>query len=163
VTRAGERDPGQRLFALLARHLQAYLDGDAFALDALADAIDDAGLDAEELETAVLALRALAGDGPAIEAIGAVPADAAPADGSHRVASPEERDSLSPEAWGCLIDLRRRGTLDPAQFERVIDRLAALGVRPVGPALALEVAANVALRGSDDLPLLSHGDNEITH
>jgi uncharacterized protein Smg (DUF494 family) len=159
MTRAADRDPAQRLFALLARHLQAYLDGDVFALDHLADTIDEAGLGADELELAVFALRALAGAGPAA----AETIDAAPASGSHRVPSPEERDSLSPEAWGCLIDLRRRGTLDPAQFERVIDRLATLGVRPVGPALALEVAANVALRGTDDLPLMAHGDGEITH
>ena len=159
MTRADERDPAQRLCALLARHLQAYLDGDAFALDHLADAIDEAGLGADEIESAVLALRMLAGDGPAaFETPGAMPAS-----GSHRVPSPEERDSLSPEAWGCLLDLRRRGTLDSAQFERVLDRLAALGVRPVGPDLALEVAANVALRGSEDLPLLAHGDGEITH
>jgi uncharacterized protein Smg (DUF494 family) len=159
VTRAPDRDPAQRLFALLARHLQAYLEGDEFALETLADAIEESGIDPVEVESAVLALRALAGDGPAA----AVACDEVPGPSTHRVLSAEERDSLSPEAWGCLLDMRQNGTLDSGQFERVLDRLATLGVRPVGLDLALEVAASVALRGTDDLPLLAHGDGEITH
>ena len=37
--------------------------------------------------------------------------------------SSEERESLSTEAWGYLLDQQREGTLDAEQFERVLDLL----------------------------------------
>jgi len=65
------------------------------------------------------------------------------------VLSAEERESLSPEAWGYLLALRRRGSLDADQFERVLDRLTSSGIRPIGIDLAREVAAEIALLGGD--------------
>ena len=67
----------------------------------------------------------------------------------YRDLSPEERESLSPEAWGYLLALRRRGSLDADQFERVLDRLTSSGIRPIGIDLAREVAAEIALLGGD--------------
>src|SRR2546428_148020 len=79
---------------------------------------------------------------------GAAPAalEETPGRGVHRMLSPLERESLSTEAWGYLLSLRRRGSLDAGQFERVLDRLTATGVRPIDVALVREVAARVALR-----------------
>jgi uncharacterized protein Smg (DUF494 family) len=160
VTGPADRDPAQRLLALVARHLQAFLEGDELALAALPDAIEEAGFDGDDVESAVLALRAMAGDGPGAAVVAS---DQAPGSSSHRVPSAEERHSMSPEAWGYLLDLRRNGALDAEQFERVLERLAATGIRPIGLDLALAVAAHVALRGAEPLPFISHGEGEITH
>ena len=62
-----------------------------------------------------------------------------------------------------LLALRQRGDLAPRQFERVLDCLAGLGVRPVDVDLAREVATEVALRDEHDTPLFTHGDREISH
>ena len=77
----------------------------------------------------------------------------------------QEQVSLSPEAWGYLIDLRRRGSLDPGQFERVLGILTGCGVRPVGVELAREVATRVALTferpgGPGET---HHGDFDVVH
>ena len=76
--------------------------------------------------------------------------------------SAEERETLSPEAWGYLLSLRRHGTLDPTQLERVLETLSISGVRPVDLALARDVAARVVLEHADqgDEP---HGDVELAH
>jgi len=157
----GPRDAFQKLFDLLADHLEAWLEGDDLALESLDQALQESGMGSEELEAGVLALRGLAG--PAGSAVAAV--DEAPGQRAQRVLSPEEQESLSPEAWGFLLDLRQRGSLDPMQFERVLDRLAASGMRQVGVDLAREVAARVALRGAGRTESFEEGaaDGELTH
>ena len=79
--------------------------------------------------------------------------------------SAEERDSLSTEAWGYLIELRSNGTLDADQFERVLEALTASGERPVEVERAREVAARVALESQDGaFPAeYPHGDQEVAH
>jgi uncharacterized protein Smg (DUF494 family) len=158
VSRPADRDPVRRLLALVARHLEAYLDGDELALETLPDAIDQAGVGPEDIASAVLALQAFVGEGG-----GSADVAATPGPTTERVPSAEERDSLSPEAWGCLLDLRRNGMLDAVQFEQVLERLTATGVRPVGPELALEVASHVALLENREPCSPAFGDGEITH
>ena len=160
MSRGDERDPTQRVFAMLARHLQAYLEGDELAFEALGEALEQAGLGPEDLESARMVLRSLAGEGPGAAVVAV---DDPPAASAHRVLSPEERESLSPEAWGFLLALRQRGDLAPRQFERVLDCLAGLGVRPVDVDLAREVATEVALRDENDTSHFPHGDREISH
>lgn len=155
-------DPVQRLFNLFAEHLEGWLDGDDMALEALGQALEESGMSDDELQAALLALRGVAGTLPGAEV---ATLDEAPGRNSQRVLSAEERDSLSPEAWGFLIALRERGSLDPRQFERVLDRLTASGVRPVGVDLAREVAARVALRGAGrtEVSEVGAGDGELAH
>lgn len=158
----GRNDAIQKLFGLLADHLEAWLDGDDLALEALDPALQESGMNEEELLAGVAALRGLAGRraGAAIASL-----DEAPGVGAQRVMSSEERESLSPEAWGFLLALRQRGSLDPMQFERVLDRLAASGVRPVGVDLAREVAVRVALRGAGRMETFDEGagDGDLAH
>lgn len=158
----GRSDVIQRLFDLLADHLEAWLEGDDLALESLDQTLQESGLSGEEIEAGVLALRSIAGH-PAGAAVATV--DEAPGVRAQRVLSPEERESLSPEAWGFLLALRQRGSLDPLQFERVLDRLTASGVRPIGVELAREVAVRVALRGAGRVGPFEEGagDAEIAH
>lgn len=158
----GRSDVIQRLFDLLADHLEAWLEGDDLALESLDQTLQESGLSGEEIEAGVLALRSIAGH-PAGAAVATV--DEAPGVRAQRVLSPEERESLSPEAWGFLLALRQRGSLDPLQFERVLDRLTASGVRPIGVELAREVAVRVALRGAGRVEPFEEGagDAEIAH
>jgi uncharacterized protein Smg (DUF494 family) len=155
-------DPVQRLLGLIAEHLEAWLEGDELALESLSEALQSNGLTEEHLQSAILTLRSIAGTLPTA---GVAALDEAPGQGAQRVLSPLERESLSPEAWGYLLTLRRRGSLDAAQFERVLDRLTAIGVRPIGVDLAREMAARVALRAGDRNPSLEYGvgDGEPTH
>jgi uncharacterized protein Smg (DUF494 family) len=155
-------DPVQRLLALIAEHLEAWIEGDELALENLGEALQSNGLTEEHLQAVILTLRSIAGTLPTA---GVVALDEAPGQGAQRVLSPLERESLSPEAWGYLLTLRRRGSLDAGQFERVLDRLTAIGVRPVGVELAREMATRVALRVSDRLQTLDDGagDGEPTH
>ncbi len=155
-------DPVQRLFRLLADHFEAWLEGDELALESLGQALEESGTSEDELESALMALRSLAGSNVG----GGIPSvDEAPGQRAERVLSPEERDSLSPEAWGFLLGLRQRGTLDSGQFERVLDRLTASGIRPVGVDLAREVAVRVALRnpGRSESTEYGAGDGELAH
>ena len=133
----------QRLLRLIADQLDDFLEGDEQALEDLSEAIDQGGFSGEDLQSAIVALRSLAMDS---RRGGVVTVDDAPGDRTHRVLSAEERESLSPEAWGYLLALRRRGSLDADQFERVLDQLTASGVRPIGIDLVREVAAEIALR-----------------
>jgi hypothetical protein len=79
--------------------------------------------------------------------------------------SPEESNTLSTEAWGYLLDLKRRGSLDAEQFERVLEMLTGSGVRPVNVEFARDVASRVAMEhGEGDNPGDgSHGDIEVAH
>ena len=143
MTRRERRAGVQVLLALIADHLEDFVDGDELALESLGEVIEQNGLDSDDAQSAILALRSLAGAAIG-EAVVAIDEPAAPT--SLRVLSAEERESLSPEAWGYLLDLRRRGSLDAEQFERVLDRLTSSGLRRVGVEFAREVAAFVALR-----------------
>ncbi len=151
-----------RLLRLIADRLENFLDGDEIALETLGEMIEEGGYSSDELQAAVLVLRSLGGLSGFSE-----PGQVEHSPGKHalRILSQEERESLSTEAWGYLLDLRRRGSLDPDQFERVLDRLTGSGVRPIGIDQAREVATRVALRfdddsGPEDLP---HGDFDLIH
>ena len=131
-----------RLLQLLADRLEGYVDGDELAFETLGEALEQAGFGGEELQATALLLQSLGGG----EAYGAAESiETAPGKDAQRVPSDEERARLSPEAWGYLLALQRRGSLDPEQFERVVDRLVTSGARPVGIDLARDVATRVAL------------------
>jgi len=146
----------QRLLRVIADHLEDFAEGDEQALEALAESLDRGGFSGEDLLSAIAAVRSLAVDPRG----GVVTVDETPGAGALRVLSAEERESLSPEAWGYLLALRRRGSLDADQFERVLDRLTSIGVRPIGIDLAREVAAEIALLGSDRFGANESGQGE---
>lgn len=148
-----------RVLRLLAERLEAWLEGDELAFETAGERLDEARLSGEDLQAAVLVLRSLAGD---------LPEEAteleSPALGSQRVLSAAERGSLSTEAWGTLLQLRRRGALTAGQFERVLERLGDSGVRPVDVDFALEIASRVALHGDHDPDTeTSHGEHDVSH
>jgi uncharacterized protein Smg (DUF494 family) len=160
VSERSDHDGVQRLLRLVGDKLEEYLDGDEMALETLGEAIEEGGWSAEELQSAILAIRALSG-------ANVPPAWIAGRPGRHaaRVPSSEERESLSTEAWGYLLDLQRQGALDPEQFERVLDLLVGCGVRPVSVELARDVASRVALEHDDGGNSGDglHGDVEVAH
>jgi uncharacterized protein Smg (DUF494 family) len=149
-----------RVLRIVARKLEEYLEGDELALETLAEAMEQEGATADDIQAAVLGIRGLAGLLPPGGWVAGLP-------GRHvqRVLSAEERDSLSTEAWGYLLELKSSGTLNADQFERVLEALTAAGDRPVGVERAREVAARVALEAQDGaLPAeYPHGDQEVAH
>ena len=148
------------LLRLLADRLEGHLEGDDLAFDTLAESIEEGPFSGDDLQSAVLVLRSLANEDTWAEAS----LDGAPGTGAQRVLSPQERASFSPEAWGALLDLRRRGSLSPAQFEQVLEMLGGCGVRPVGTELALEVATRVALQNPGAEPgEMTHGDVDLAN
>ena len=155
-----------RLLRLLAERVESYLEGEELAFETLGEAIEEADPTSDDLETTILALRGAATASDAEGDEGAAPGalEGTPGKQAQRVWSREERESLSPEAWGYLIDLKRRGSLDEGQFERVLDVLTGCGVRPVSVDLAREVAARVAL-DADSAGRLegAHGEFDQTH
>ncbi len=159
-------DPGSgkgvpQLMRRIAGMLERVLEGDDLALEALQRELEDGDFEEDDLQTVAAVLRSLAGSGPALEA-GTV--ERAPAADALRVPSAEERQSLSPEAWGFLLDLRGRGSLDSGQFERVLDLLLGSGVRPVDVELAREAAAHVVLDGSpEEGDETLHGEDHLSH
>jgi uncharacterized protein Smg (DUF494 family) len=155
-----DRATVQRLLALLADHLEEFLEGNDIALETLGESLEQGHFSAEDLQAAILALRSLAGDGAGATTVAV---DDPPGKGSQRILNAQERDSLSPEAWGYLLDLQRRGALDAEQFEQVLDRLTTSGIRPVGINLARDVAARVALRSADGGYELGYGDGDLAH
>jgi len=84
---------------------------------------------------------------------------------AQRVLSAEERDLLTTEAWGYLLDLRSSGALDADQLERVLEALTTYEERPVEVAHARDAAARVALEPQDgSIPgEYPHGDQEVAH
>jgi uncharacterized protein Smg (DUF494 family) len=134
-----------RLLQLVAERLESYLEGDETALETLGESIEQGHYTTDEVQGAILLLRSLAGPMPGSQAF----APHAPGKRALRVPSAEERATLSPDAWGYLIDLRGRGSLDGEQFERVIEILTGSGVRPIGVELARDVATRVALEVDD--------------
>jgi len=154
----------RRVLAVLADHLERHLDGDALALDELGAALQAPEFGADDLLAATWVLRSLERVPWGGEPVAAdlLPAGGGPAGG--RGPSAEERESLGPEAWGYLLELRGRGLLDAVQFERVVDILAGAGPHPVSLALAREAAASVVLEldpedGGEEL----HGDLDVAH
>ncbi|MEO5618924.1 MAG: DUF494 family protein, partial [Candidatus Eisenbacteria bacterium] len=149
-----------RALRTIADRLEAYLEGDELAFETLGEYFEEAGLSGEDMQEALLALRSLSGEAEILGLEGAT----TPARDSQRVLSSEERATLSPEAWGFLLSLRRRGSLDPGQFEQVLDQLSGAGIRPVDVDMAREVAARVALRVDDeDGPSLSFMEHDRAH
>ncbi len=149
-----------RVLRLLARKLEEYLEGDDLALATLAEALEQEGATPDEIQAAVLGLRGVAGLQPPGGWVAGMPGR-----NVQRVLSAEERDSLTIEAWGYLLDLRSSGTLDADQFERVLEALTASGERPVEVERARETAARVALESQDGTPPAEypHGDQEVAH
>lgn len=154
-----ERPAVARVLRLLADCLDAYLEGDELAFETLGERLEEARISGDDLQAAMLVLRSMAC---------VLPEEATelgtPAPRSQRVLSAEERGSLSPEAWGTLLGLRRKGALSPGQFERVLEMLGGSGVRPVGVDFALEIASRVALMGEQDPDTeTSHGELDVSH
>jgi uncharacterized protein Smg (DUF494 family) len=147
----------RRVLLLISEHLEDFLEGDELALERLGAALEQGDFGGDDLQAAVLALRGLAGEraGGAVLAI-----DHAPGLWSQRVLSAKERESLSPEAWGYLLDLKRRGSLDAEQFERVLDRLAASGMRPIDVETAHDVAVRIAMPGFEEP---CGGESDVAH
>src|SRR5262249_23147256 len=100
-----------------------------------------AGLSPDDLLSAVMVLRSVSTAGGEPDGDD----EPMPARHAHRVLSPEERAILMPEAWGFLLRLRKDGSLDAAQFERVLDLVAGCGIRPVGVEHVREAAVRVAM------------------
>ncbi len=151
-------DPVVRLLRLLAERLEAWLEGDELAFETLGERLEEAGASADDVNAAILVLRGLSGEP---FAGGEAALDGAPGLHSQRVLSAEERESVTPEAWGYLLDLRSRGSLSTVQLERVLERLADLAIRPVDVETAREVATRIALQFDDTVhggPI--HGDGE---
>lgn len=158
MSRATDESEGlQRVLALIAERLDGYLEGDDLAFETLGEALEQAQVGSDDLQAAVLVLRSLvapsSGGGDAV-------LDLVPGRHALRVPSAEERTSLTPEAWGFLLDLRRRGSLDPDQFEQVVDLLTSTD-GPVDVATAREVAVRVALHVPADGA--ASGDADLTH
>ncbi|HET9326499.1 MAG TPA: DUF494 family protein [Candidatus Eisenbacteria bacterium] len=154
----GDREAVQRLLGVLARHLEDFFEGDELALESLGAALEDSEFTADQIQSAVLTLKSLAGSR---SAAAQAPADP-PGRSAQRVLSDQERGSMSPEAWGYLLDLRRRGSLDAGQFECVLDRLAASGVRPIGVEMAHDMAVRVAF-GAGAVTDGSLGESDVAH
>jgi uncharacterized protein Smg (DUF494 family) len=154
-----DREAVQRLLGLIAQHLEEFFEGDEMALVALASTLEDSEFTADQIQSAVLTLKSLAGSRSAASQ---TPGDP-PGRLSQRVLSEQERGSLSPEAWGYLLDLRRRGSLDPGQFECVLDRLAASGVKPVDVTMAHDMAVRVALSGGGSMTEGALGESDVAH
>jgi uncharacterized protein Smg (DUF494 family) len=148
-----------RLLKLLAERLEGYLEGDEMAFETLGEAIEEAGFTADDAQAAMWVLRGFSDPSGAPQEL-----DAAPGKHAQRVLSAEERASLSPDAWGYLLDLKRRGSLDAEQVERVLDLLADSGVRPVGVEMARDIAMRVALEFDSDMDgEIPHGDFDVIH
>ena len=148
-----------RLMRLLAERLELYLEGDELAFETLGEALEDEGFGPDDLQAAAWLLRGLT------ESAGSAPSPGAtPGKHAQRVLSAEERAALSPDAWGYLLDLQRRGSLDAGQVERVLDLLAESDVRPIDVELAREIATRVALLGeTSSAGEIPHGDIDVIH
>jgi hypothetical protein len=157
----------RQLLAVMAEQLERTVEGDALALDALVAALQNPDLTADDLIATAWVLRSL--DYASWNGVSVAPdllsADAhVPAAQVQRVLSAEERESLGPDAWGYLLGLRRSGTLDAGQFERVLDLLAGSGMHPVSLAMAREAAASVVLElDPEACGEIPYGDLDVAH
>ena len=155
-----ELDGTARILRLVARKLEEYLAGDELAFETLGEVLEQENASPEDVESAIMGIRGLAGVAAPGGWIAGFPDRHA-----QRVLSAEERDSLTTEAWGYLLELRSSGTLDPDQFERVLEALTAFGERPVEVERARQVAARVAMEveNGPGPGELAHGDQEVAH
>jgi uncharacterized protein Smg (DUF494 family) len=103
---------------LLLDRLEAYLGGEAGALEELKEGLAGAGVGPDMVHAALAWLRAGATGEPE-ELVAAE----TPADLRRRVLSREERRVLSPEAFGFLLRLAADGRLEAAQLESILARL----------------------------------------
>jgi len=155
-------DAVRRVLRLLRERLESYLEGDDLAFETLGEAIEQERVTPDELNATLMVLQSVID--PSDEWTDATVTHTA---GKHaqRVWSVEERESLTPESWGLLLDLKRRGSLDDEQFERVLDVLTTIMARPVGIDVAREVAARVALSAGtmDAIAEDERGEHELAH
>ena len=151
----------ERVLRLLAERLEAYFEGDELAFETVGELLEEQHVTPETMHSAILVLRSVTG-GFGMDGEAALENE--PGVRTERVLSAEERDTVSPEAFGLLLDLKRRGSLSPAQLERVLEWLGGCGVRPVGADLAREIATRVALGDpvatAEDAPA---GDGDRAH
>ncbi|HCV43340.1 MAG TPA: hypothetical protein DGH68_07635 [Bacteroidetes bacterium] len=76
----------------------------------------------------------------------------APADGSRRVLHEVEKQMLSTEAQGYLIQLRELGLLDDRDLELVIERVIMSGFEKLAPSELQEIVASVLMAKSGNGP-----------
>jgi uncharacterized protein Smg (DUF494 family) len=148
-----------RVLRRLAERLEAYLAGDDMVFDTLGERLDEEGFGPDDLDAAIWMLRGLGEPG-----VAAIELDGVPGSHAQRILSSEERAAVSPEAWGYLLELRRRGSLDASQIERVLDRVTESGEGPIDVAQAREIATRIAMQA--DRPTAGespHGEVEIIH
>ena len=155
-------DAVQRLLRLMGDRLESFLEGDDLAFETLGEAIEEAHFTTDEIHAALLVLNSLSGSYPGTSLASV---EGSPGKHAQRVWSDEERESLAPEAWGFLLDLKRRGSLDPEQFERVLDVLTTSMTRPVGIDVVREVAARIALHvePAEGMGETEYGDHDLAH
>jgi len=157
----------RRILALLAEHLERHAEGEVTALEALGAELQAPDLATDDLLAAAWVLRSLehvSWDGVPLAPDVLLPAPPGAGAEVQRVPSAEERESLGPDAWGYLLELRGRGALDAGQFERVVDLLAGSGVHPVSLAMAREAAASVVLDLDPEATgEILHGDHDVAH
>ena len=155
-------DAVQRLLRLMGDRLESFLDGEELAFETLGEAIDESHFTPDEIHATLLVLNSLAGSYPGTSLASV---EGTPGKHAHRVWSDEERESLTPEAWGFMLDLKGRGSLDPEQFERVLDVLTTSMTRPVGIDVVREVAARIALHVevSEGMGESEYGEHDLAH
>ena len=155
-------DAVQRLLRLMGDRLESFLEGDELAFETLGEAIEESHFTSDEIHAALLVLNSIAGSYPGTSLASV---EGAPGKHAQRVWSDEERDSLTPEAWGFMLDLKRRGSLDPEQFERVLDVLTTSMTRPVGIDVVREVAARIALHvePAEGMGETEYGEHDLAH
>jgi uncharacterized protein Smg (DUF494 family) len=147
-----------RLFRLLAERLEGYVEGEDLAFETLGERLEEEAFTADEIQSAAWVLRGLADP-----EFSAVAPDSAPGKNAQRVLSAAERTSVSPEAWGYLLELQRHGSLDAGQVERVLDLLKESGVRPIDVELTREIAARVALLDERVPGDVANGEVDLIH
>lgn len=79
-----------------------------------------------------------------------------PASGSRRVLHDVEKQMLSTEAQGYLIQLRELGLLDDRDFELVIERAVMNGFEKLAASEVQEIVASVLRSKSGSLPEANH-------
>jgi len=153
-------DPVTRLFRLLAERLDRYVEGDETSLETLGESMELEGFSLDDVQAAAATLARFGGAARGEAAVADVPGE-----GALRILSPEERDALTTEAWGFLIDQRRRGALNAEQVEQILELIVESGVRPVDVEMARVMAAQVALDvgPSEGAEGMFHDDSERPH
>src|SRR5436853_6053414 len=102
MTEERTRDAVRRVLRLLGERLENYLEGDDLAFETLAEALEQQHATPEDLHATWLVLQSLTD--PSDEMMRATLADI-PGEHAQRVWSDEERESMTPESWGLLLDI----------------------------------------------------------